>query len=153
MLHRARSVRPSIGSAIVGVLVFALFVWLLLKMAAFAFKLLLFAGPLLLVAAFFIDRETVLGFFRWLGATFRADLLRGVLYAVLAIAAYPLVCGYLFGKALLKRTVRRKVADLQDQMRQRGGFPGAGGPGLGHEDDGFETVQREGGVVIRIPRE
>ncbi len=152
MLNRAHIVRPSIGSAIVGLLVFLLFVWLLFKMAAFAFKLLLFAGPLLLVVAFFIDRATVLGFFRWIGATFREDLLRGLLYAVVAVVAYPLVCGYLFVKALLKRTVRSKVADLQEQMRQRGGFSGAGGPSLGHEDDGFDTVQREGGVVIKIPR-
>ena len=150
MLNRPRIVRPSITSAIVGLLVFFLFVWLLLKMAAFAFKLLFYAGPVLLIAAFFIDRETVLGFFRWLGSTFRQNPLLGLLYAVLAVVAYPLVCGWLFVKALLKRFVRGKMAEMQERMRDQADQ--FGGSRLGGEDAHYETVRRDDGVEIRIPR-
>ena len=154
MPNRAFTVRPSLGSALVGLLFFLLVVWLLFKLAAFAFKALLIAGPVLLVAAYFIDRPTVTGFFAWLRGAFRQNPVNGVLYAVIAVLAYPLTCGYLFGKSLLKRTIRSKVADLQERMRQQGGgFPGgAAGPrGIGVEDDGYETVVRDG-VEIRIPK-
>ena len=153
MPNRAYTVRPSLGSALVGLLFFLLVVWLLFKLAAFAFKALLVAGPLLLVAAFFIDRETVTGFFRWLGDMWRATPLNGFVYTAVALLAYPISCGYLFGKALVKRTVRRKLGDLQARMqeeaRARGAFGAA--PGLGGEGEGYETVVRDG-VEIRIPK-
>ena len=154
MPNRAYTVRPSLGSALVGLLVFALVVWLLFKLAAFAFKALLLVGPVLLIAAFFIDRPTVTGFFAWLRDAFRQNPLNGVLYTIVAVLAYPLTCGWLFGKALLKRTIKSKVADLQERMRERGGsFPGGmgGARGIGREDDGYETVVRDG-VEIRIPK-
>lgn len=145
MPNRAYSVRPSLGSALVGLLAFLLFVWLLFKLAAFAFKALLFVGPVLLVAAFFIDRATVTDFFGWLGDAFRQNPVNGVVYSLVALLAYPLTCAYLFGKALLKRTVKRKLGDLQERMRQQAGAA----PGIGEE---YETVVRDG-VEIRIPKE
>ena len=155
MPNRAYTVRPSLGSALVGLLVFFLVVWLLFKVAAFAFKALLFAGPVLLVAAFFIDRPTVTGFFRWLGDVWRATPLNGLVYTAVAVLAYPITCAYLFGKALVKRTVRRKLGDLEARVREqaRAGFPGAtAGPrGLGDEGGAYETVVRDG-VEIRIPK-
>ena len=153
MLHRTHIVRPSLGSALVGLLVFVAFLWLTFRLAAVAFKLLWYAGPVLLVAAFFIDRDTVLGFFRWLGGAFRQNPLVGLLYAVLAVVAYPLVCGWLFAKALLKRTIRRKVGDLQERMQAHARQAGDGHPGLGDEDGDYQTVRRDDGLVIRIPRE
>ena len=155
MPNRAYTVRPSIGSALVGLLVFFLFVWLLFKVAAFAFEALLFAGPVLLVAAFFIDRPTVTGFFRWLGDVWRASVLNGAVYTAVALLAYPITCAYLFGKAIVKRVIRRKLGDLQERMREQAGagFPEGLGRarGLGAEDVGYETVVRDG-VEIRIPK-
>lgn len=153
MPNRAFTVRPSLGSALVGLLFFLLVTWLLFKLAALAFKALLLVGPVLLVAAFFIDRPTVTGFFRWLRATWRANPLNGFLYSAVAALAYPLTCGYLFGKAVLKRTVRRKLGDLQARMRDEARARGAFGQasGIGHEGAAYETVERDG-LEIRIPK-
>ncbi len=152
MLNRTHVVRPSLGSALIGLLVFALFVYLLFKLAAFAFQVLYYVGPVLLVVAYFVDKETVIGFFRWLGGAFRQNPLLGLLYAVLAVVAYPLVCGWLFVKALLKRTLRRKLADLEAQMRAQGKYESRN-RGIGEEDSTeYETVRRDDGLVIRIPR-
>lgn len=150
MAQRFYNVRPSIGSALVGLLVFVLFVWFTFKLAAFAFKIMWFAGPILLILAFFIDRQTVLGFFRWLGQAFRQNPLQGFLYALLALFAYPLVCGWLFVKALLKRFVRTKINEMQDKVREQQEAYNPGG--MSGSDPNYETLNREDGLTIRIPK-
>ncbi len=148
---RGFNVRPSLGSAIVGLLVFAVFVYILFKVAAFALKALALLGPVLLIAAFFVDRPTVMGYLRWIGGSLRTRPGFGIGLLLISLLAYPLVCGYLFAKALIRRRVGRALDDLRERAgRQASPF---GGAAIGDAAEEYTVVERPDGVVIRIPRE
>ena len=164
MIQRGYHVRPSLGSAIVGLLVASLFIYGLFRLAAWTMSTLISGLPIFFgiglilgAIAYAIDRRVVLGFGRYIGATFQIAPLKGILLAALTVVFAPFVFGYLLAKALLLRRVSEAMGDAQERMaeamRERGARPGGGGAaGLGGEP-GYREVRRDDGLVIRIPTE
>lgn len=163
MTQRSYEVRPSFGSALLGLLVAGLFFYAVFRVAAWTMSTLLsglpvFFGVGLVVAgvAYAVDERVVLGFGRWLGLTFERSPLKGIALAAATVVFAPFVAVYLLGKALLLKRVREAVGGarerMADAMRERARRTGGGVP-IGREQGAYEEVRRDDGLVIRIPRE
>lgn len=161
MAQRVYNVRPGFGSTVVGVLVLALFVYGLFRLAAFTMSALVKGLPfffglglVFLAIAYFVDPRAPRAYLASLGASFRQNPLMGLLRAAGTVLFAPFVFGWLLAKTLLIGKVRETVGDMQrraeEQMRQRAG--GAGAP-IGRDDAEFTEVKRDDGLVIRIPKE
>lgn len=153
------SARPSMGSAIVGLLVFSLIVYGLFRIAAFTVSTLVsglpfFFGLGLVVAAmaYYVDKRVPTDFVNWLGQTFTVNPLKGLAIGAATVVFAPFVAFYLLVKALLLKKVKTAVGDMQqraaEQMRDQ-----YGGTSIGVDDSDFTEVKREDGMVIRIPKE
>ena len=168
MTQRFQTVRPTPGSALLGLLVAGLFLYLLFRLAAFTLDALFSGlpvffglGVLLAGGAYLVDARVPRGFVAWLGGTFRARPLRGVLLAAAATVFAPFVGGYLLAKAVLLRKVRERFGEAQaraaEYARERGAGEEIGGAGFGGSrtgsGDDYTEVRRDDGLVIRIPRE
>lgn len=160
MARRIYNVRPSFASTLVGLLVMVLLVYLLFRFAAFTVRTLVSGLPIffgigliLLAIAYSIDKEVPLRYFRKLGATARANPFKGFLQACATVLFSPFVFGWLLVKALFLDKMRSTVGEMQahaqaHQRRQ------AGGPQpIGQDDADFTTVQRDDGLVIKIPKD
>lgn len=93
----------TIGSIIVALVV----LYLLFRLAAFAFQLLWYAGPLLLLISLFIDYKVALGYLGWIKRLFQSNFVYGIIASILTVVAFPLVCLYIFGMAMFKRKVNK----------------------------------------------
>ncbi|MFK8057435.1 MAG: hypothetical protein AB8F78_15020 [Saprospiraceae bacterium] len=160
MTQHQYSARPSLGSAIVGLLVFSLFVYVLFRVAAFTVSTLvsglpIFFGIGLIVAAaaYYVDKRVPTDFVNWLGKTFTSNPLKGLVIGAATVVFAPFVAFYLLAKALLLKKVKSAVGDFQqraaDQMRDQYG----GGAAIGVDDSDFTEVKKDDGLVIRIPKE
>ena len=163
MIQRGYHVRPSLGSALVGLLVAVLFIYGLFRLAAWTMSTLISGLPIFFgiglvlgAIAYAVDRRVILGFGRYIGESFRANPLKGIALAALTVVFAPFVFGYLLAKALLLRRVGEAMGAAQERMteamRERARQAGGAAAGIGSED-GYREVRRDDGLVIRIPNE
>ena len=142
---------------------FGLFFYLLFKVAAFTLNTLLSGlplffgiGALFFGFAYLVDKRVPRGFVQWLGATVRAEPIKGILLGLCTVVFAPFVGMYLLGKALLLKRVREAMGGARERaaeaMRERARATGQGTP-IGQQDADFEEVRRDDGLVIRIPKE
>ena len=161
MTQRYTSARPSLGSAIVGLLVFALIIYGLVRVAAFTVNTLvsglpIFFGIGLIIAAvaYYVDKRVPTDFVNWIGKTFTTNPFKGLVIGAATVVFAPFVAFYLLAKALLLKKVKSAVGDFQqrasEQMRDQYGM---GGAPIGDDDSGFTEVKQDDGLVIRIPKE
>lgn len=158
-MQRSYEVRPSFGSALVGMLVAGLLLYGLFRLAAWTMSTLLSGLPVFFAiglalgaVAYFVDERVVRSFGRWLAATFQHSPLRGLLLGAATVVFAPFVALYLLAKALLLKRVRDVVADAQEQMAGAA-RRAADGSALGDPGEVYEEVRRADGLVIRIPKE
>ena len=117
-----KQVKFNYMNAIFGVvfLVFALIA--LFWLAKGIFTILAWLAPILLIATLIIDYQTILGYGKWLLYQLKTNLLAGVLLSLLTVIGFPLVSFFLFGKALLKRKLKKLEtaynADLKGQYTE-----------------------------------
>lgn len=102
-------------NGIIGFLFMVLVLVGLFFIAKGIFKLLLWLSPVLIIGALLIHYQTVIGFLKYLWNLLRSNPVVGILAVVLTAVGYPLVCGYLFGKSVLDRKVRK----LENAIRER----------------------------------
>lgn len=105
-------------SSIIGVVLGVLFLLGLFFVARFIFTILYYLSPIMLIAALVIDYRTVTNYGKWLLDKVKANPLLGIGGILLTVLAFPLVCLFLLGKALLKKKVREVE---QEAERQREG--------------------------------
>lgn len=79
------------------------------------FSFLAYIAPALLIGALVINYRVVTGYGKTLINLLRKNPLMGVLGVVLTIFAFPLVAGFLFGKALLTRKVKQLQKEAEKQ--------------------------------------
>ena len=160
MTQRYTTARPSLGSAIVGLLVFALIIYGLFRIAAFTVSTLVSSLPfffgiglIVVAAAYYVDKRIPIDFVNWIGKTFRENPFKGLAIGAATVVFAPFVAFYLLAKALLLKKVKSAVGDMQqraaDHMREQHGMGGA----IGDDDSGFTEVKKDDGLVIRIPKE
>lgn len=78
------------------------------------FIVLSYAAPVLLIAAFIIDRSVVINYVKWLGGLLKSNVLLGIAAIVLSLVGYVIVFPYLFLKAIFKK----KIKDVQQKYEQ-----------------------------------
>ena len=76
-------------------------------------KLLYFAAPILLILALIVNHKVVLKYVSDLGATFRRDVLTGIVWVLFAVFCYP----FLFLWLLLKAVLLKKVEQLHQSFQ------------------------------------
>lgn len=90
---------------------FAIVIVALFYIAKGIFNILAVIAPFLIIAAFFIDRETVIGYFKNIMTQLKSNTIIGLVLIGLTIFGFPLVSTFLFVKALLKQQINKKLAD------------------------------------------
>ena len=63
-------------------------------------------APFLLIATLIVDRQVILDYVQFIGTLLRERLLVGIIAIVLSVVAFPILCGVLFGRALIRRNLR-----------------------------------------------
>lgn len=102
-------------NGIMGLIMVILFFVLLFFIAKGIFQILALAAPVLIILALIINYRTVLGFLRFIWDLLRKRPLVGVLAILLSIVGFPVVCGFLFGKSIFDRRIRR----IQKEVKYR----------------------------------
>jgi energy-coupling factor transporter transmembrane protein EcfT len=78
------------------------------------FIILSWIAPVLLIAAFILDRSVVINYVKWLGGLVKSNPLMGIGAILLSLVGYMAVFPYLFFKALFKK----KIKDVQRKYEQ-----------------------------------
>lgn len=94
-------------NAIMGMIVLVAILVLLFYIARGIFQILMWAAPFLIIAALIINYRTVLGFGKMLVRLLTTRFLIGLVAVILTVIGFPVVCGFLFGKALIDRKIRK----------------------------------------------
>lgn len=94
---------------IIALLITAGIIYLLFVAIGLAFKLLIYAAPLLFVATLIINYHVVLDYFNGLVESFRRHWPSGLFRLVISLLAFPIVIAWLFFKALLFKKMAQKV--------------------------------------------
>lgn len=80
--------------------------WLLAKSAIF-----------LLAGAIIIHYPTIIGFFKWLWNTWKQSLIQGLFFTALTVLLYPVICAFLFFRAILNRKVARLESAIKKEQQ------------------------------------
>jgi hypothetical protein len=113
-------------------LILAVFFTVLFFMAKGLFWLLSWVAPVLLILTLIIDFKVVKDFFIYIGKLLKDNPLAGVLAILMIIFAYPFVAGYLFIKALGKRSIKKAMDKVQQEKNTYTDFEE-----IVEEDDSF----------------
>ena len=100
-------------NGVMGLIMVTLFFVLLFFIARGIFQILAWAAPVLIIAALIINYRTVVGFLRFIWDLLRRRPLMGILAIILSVIGFPVVCGFLFGKAILDRRIRTMQKDIR----------------------------------------
>ncbi len=101
-------------NSIMGLIFMILFFVMLFFIARGIFTLLAWAAPVLIVLALIINYRTVLGYLKYLWNLLRRRPLMGILGIVLTGIGFPIVSGFLLGKAVLDK----RIQSFQQQMQR-----------------------------------
>ncbi len=115
MINRQSNTNP-FGS-ITSLLVMAAVIIGLFFLAKGIFSLLAWAAPVLLLITLILDYNIILDFGAWLVKLLRTNILNGIIAVLFVVFAFPLVAGFLFSKAILKRqgSGMKKMFDEQQK--------------------------------------
>ena len=102
-------------NSIFGVLLLIAFLVGLFFVLKGVFWVLSWIAPVLLIAAFIIDKSVVINYVKWLGKTLKENPLLGIAAILFTILGYMVVFPYLFAKALFKK----KIKDVQQQYEKQ----------------------------------
>jgi hypothetical protein len=103
-------------NGIIGMVFLIGFFVLLFFLAKGIFNLLSLVAPVLIAGALLIHYRTVTGFLRFLWDLLRRRPLTGILAVLLTVLGFPIVSGFLFGKAILDRRIRSFQSDLNRRV-------------------------------------
>ncbi|MEO0776858.1 MAG: hypothetical protein AAFW73_20305 [Bacteroidota bacterium] len=113
MQYRRTDINPF--NSIRSILFLVLFFVALFFVARGIFTLLSWVAPVLLILTLVLDYKTIIDYGKWLGRLIRKDLLMGVGAIILTVVGFPVIAGFLFFKAL----IRRKVGQVKKDMEER----------------------------------
>ena len=130
--------------------------FLLLAIAAIYFvvtgilKILSFLTPVLFIATLIIDHKVVVNYGKWIGGLLKNNLPYGIGAIILSVLGAPVLALYLFGKAMLKRQVRKMQTNVEEKQR---GKPTDYEEVVEEEDDiEFDLKDEEEIIPLEIPK-
>lgn len=102
MTNRSTS-NPLIG--VIGLVLFLIVAYFLIKSIAWVLGLI---APVLLILTFFIDKNVIINYGKWILDLFKTKWYFGLGAGAMTFFGFPFVSAFLFGKAMFKK----KVADM-----------------------------------------
>ncbi len=115
MINRRPNTNP-FGS-ITSLLVMAAVIVGLFFLAKGVFTLLAWAAPALLIITLILDYNIILDFGAWLVKLIKTNPLNGIIAVLFIVFAFPLVAGFLFSKAILKRQGKGMKRIFEEQQK------------------------------------
>lgn len=97
------------------VIILALLFFGLYFLAKGIFNLLMWAAPVILIATLVLDYTVFTDFFRFLIKLLKENTIMGILAAVLTFFGFPFVLGYLFLKAIMRRSVKTALKNAEKE--------------------------------------
>jgi hypothetical protein len=97
-------------------LILAVFFGALFFLAKGVFWLLSWVAPVLLIITLIVDHKVVTDFLKFVWKLLNENTLMGVLAVLLIFFGYPIVAGYLFFKAMGKRTIKKAYEKVEKQQ-------------------------------------
>jgi len=123
----------SIASILILVFIFFALYWV----ASSVFWLLTKLSPILLIGALIIDYNVVLNYGKWMWKLLKKNPVMGIGAVLLTIFGYPIIFGFLFGKALLYRKVNKMKKE--HDVRTNGEFVE------------YEEIKEEPKIKLELP--
>jgi len=96
-------------------LILAVFFTALFFLAKGVFWLLSWVAPILLIITLILDYTVVIDFFKFVWKLLKEKTVMGILAVLLVVFGYPIVAGYLFFKALGKRTIKKAFEKVKKE--------------------------------------
>ncbi len=103
--------------SIMGIVFLVLAVMAIIFIAKSIFTILSWLMPVLLIATLIIDHKVVINYGKWIGGLLKNNLPYGIGAVLFTFFASPVVAVYLFGKAMLKRQVRKMQTTVEEKQR------------------------------------
>lgn len=97
-------------------LILAVFFTAMFFLAKGVFWVLSWVAPILLLITLVLDYTVVTDFFKFIWKLLKENTIMGILSVLLVVFGYPIVSGYLFFKALGKRTVKKAMANMESKQ-------------------------------------
>lgn len=114
MAQRKIDINPfnAIGAILMLILVF----WGLSLAFSFIFKLMAWAAPFLLIGAAIVDYTVITDFVKWIFRMLKENPLMGIAGILLTFFGFPIIAGFLFGKAVLRKKVRKMASKYDEEV-------------------------------------
>jgi len=97
-------------------LILVLFFGTLFFLAKGLFWLLSYAAPVLLIATLIMDHNIIVDYLKWVWKLLMENTLMGVIVVLMTAFGFPFVAGYLFFKALARRSVKNIINEQQKRQ-------------------------------------
>lgn len=102
----------------IGAIIFLVLFFLgLFFLARGIFYILSWLSPVLLIATLIMDYKVVTNYLQWVLSLFRTNVVFAIGMVLLTIFGFPIVTGYLFGKAILKRKIKKVQAEYETRTQ------------------------------------
>lgn len=95
--------------AVVGLILFFVMLYFLAKGL---FYVLSFAAPVMFLITLFIDHHVVLDYGKFIIKLLKENTIIGIVGVILTLVGFPIVSGFLFFKALARRTINKKLDEI-----------------------------------------
>ena len=128
-------------NSLTSVIILVLFFVALFYIARAAFWILSMLAPILLIATLIIDHKVVVDYGKWIVSQLKSNPIFGIGAILLTIFGAPVVAGFLFAKALLKRKFKKVKEEMEAQQ---------GGISSGEFIE-FEEVAEKPPVRLELP--
>lgn len=103
----------AIGAILVAILVF----WGLSMVFSFVFTALAYLAPVLLIGTAIIDYTVITDFGKWIFKMLKENPLMGIAGIMLTVFGFPIISGFLFGKAYLRKKVRSMASQYDVETK------------------------------------
>lgn len=100
-------------SPILGLLAIAFVFIALFYVSKLIFTILSWVAPILLIVTFFINRQVIFDYGKWIVKLVKQNPIMGIGAGVLSVLGFPFLSAFLFGKAMLYRKVGKLREDIQ----------------------------------------
>lgn len=121
---------------LIGLLGLALFFVAMYFIAKGIFTVLAWASPVLLIGAAIMDYTVITDFGKFLMKLIKDNPVMGIITLVLSVVGYPILFGYLFFKALMRRQVNKIMKEANKEP----------------EYDKYEEVTEEAEDFLELPQ-
>lgn len=117
MTNRKIDVNPfnSIASILFLVLIFVG----LFFVAKGVFRILSWLAPVFLILTLIIDYKVVVRYANWLVNLLKKNILMGLGAVLLTVFGFPVVSGFLFGKAIISKKIKEKLGQFEQPTQKK----------------------------------